>query len=103
MSAACTARRCPEARGSECHCAACHLTFGTLTLFDAHQTVDYDRRPPVICRAAESMRVSPAGLPVPAGSGGLALVRDARGTWQTPAGLAARQRSAAMGRERGRK
>lgn len=48
----CATKGCPPLReGSRvCHCAACHETFGTLTLFDAHHDVDYNRDPAVLCR-----------------------------------------------------
>jgi hypothetical protein len=80
-------RCCANVRGSECHCAACHQTFTGLGLFDAHQDVDYTRRPSVTCKPAQA----------------LGLVQDGRGTWGTPEGLKARQLSAtrlAMARTR---
>jgi hypothetical protein len=69
---------CDTPRGSECHCAACHQTFTGLGLFDAHQHVDYTRQPAVTCEPAVR----------------LGLVQDGRGTWGTPEGVKARQRSA---------
>jgi hypothetical protein len=69
---------CAAVRGSECHCAACHRTFTGMGLFDAHQDVDYGRRPAVVCR-------DPASL---------GLAQDARGTWGTPEGLKSREISA---------
>ena len=66
---------CETVRGSECHCAACHQTFTGLGLFDAHQHVDYDKRPAVTCTPPVA----------------LGLVEDARGTWGTPEGLKARE------------
>lgn len=68
----------PEPRGSECRCAVCGQTFTGLSLFDKHQTADYTRRPAVVCAPPAS----------------LGLVQNGRGTWGTPAGLKARQRSA---------
>ena len=58
-----------------CHCAACHQTFGSLEMFDAHQDWADGWDAPVVCTSAE----------------GLGLVRDHKGTWQTPEGLRARQ------------
>lgn len=63
---------------SDWGCAACGQTFGTLTMFDAHQDVDYNRRPAVACSHPEA----------------LGLVRDTWGTWQTPEGLKSRTRRA---------
>ena len=60
-------------RGSECACGRCHQTFTGMGLFDAHQDVSYTRGF-IICRPP----------------GELGLVQNARGTWGTPAGLAAR-------------
>lgn len=59
-------------------CAPCGENFGTLTLFDRHQDVDYGRVRPVVCIRPEA----------------LGMVRDARGTWQTPEGLLARSQRA---------
>ena len=67
-------------QGSECGCVLCGATFTGLTLFDAHQDVDYSRDPGIICR-------EPAAL---------GLAQDARGTWGTPEGLKARERSATL-------
>jgi hypothetical protein len=70
-----------------CHCHTCHQTFGTLSLFDAHQDwaagwASLSCRPPVA----------------------LGLVQDHNGTWQTPQGLQRRQqdrlRLVARGRHR---
>ncbi len=58
------------------HCARCHQTFSSLTLFDRHQDVDYGRQPAVLCRAPLSA---------------LGLVRDLGGTWCTPQGAVSRQ------------
>ena len=69
-----------DPRGSECGCVLCGATFTGLTLFDAHQDTDYNRHPVIVCR-------DPAAL---------GLAQDARGTWGTPAGLAARERSRTM-------
>jgi hypothetical protein len=63
-----------DPRGSECHCILCGQTFTGLGLFDAHQDVNYTRQPVIICRDPTA----------------LGLAQDARGTWGTPAGLAAR-------------
>ena len=74
-----TARDCCAAvRGSECHCARCHQTFSGLGQFDAHQDVDYTRREPVVCKPPWE----------------LGLAQSPRGTWCTPEGLKARERSA---------
>lgn len=59
-------------------CAPCANEFGTLTLFDQHQEKDYSRRPVVACK-------DPASI---------GLVQDHRGVWQTPEGLASRERAA---------
>src|SRR5215469_12294033 len=71
---------CADVRGSECHCGACHQTFTGLTLFEAHQDVNYNRAPVIKC-----------GDPRAQG-----LAQDDRGTWGTPEGLLARQRSALL-------
>ena len=71
---------CADVRGSECHCGACHQTFTGLSLFDAHQDVDHARTPPIVCRD-------------PASQG---LAQSDRGTWGTPEGLKARERSALL-------
>jgi hypothetical protein len=65
-------------QGSECLCGLCGVTFTGMGLFDAHQDVSYKRDPVIICRP-------PAGL---------GLAQNARGTWGTPAALAARERTA---------
>jgi hypothetical protein len=86
---------CARVRGAECHCGRCHQTFGTLALFDAHQDRDYSQpptRPPIICRDPATMGVNAHGDPVRAG-GVAKLAQDGRGTWHTPAGLKARERS----------
>jgi hypothetical protein len=59
-------------------CGRCEESFGTLTLFDKHQDVDYDRLQPVSCIRPET----------------LGMVRDALGTWQTPEGLISRSHRA---------
>jgi len=69
-----------DPRGSECQCVLCGATFTGLTLFDAHQDVNYKRKPPIICLAPRA----------------LGLAQDARGTWGTPEGLRARERSRTM-------
>jgi hypothetical protein len=79
-------RCCEDVHGGDCHCGLCHETFSSLTLFDAHQDVDYSRRPAVVCRA-------PAGL---------GLVRDYRSTWATPQAAISRQRRALAMAERNR-
>jgi hypothetical protein len=57
-----------------CHCHVCHQTFGTLSLFDAHQ--DWaEGWAALSCRRAQD----------------LGLVQDHNGTWQTPQGLQRRQ------------
>lgn len=66
-------------QGSEHECGQCHVVFSGLTLFDRHQTRRYNRRPAIVCASPQS----------------LGLVQNARGTWYTPDGLAAAQRSAA--------
>jgi hypothetical protein len=58
-------------------CSPCGETFGTLTLFDGHQDVDRKRRPVVRCADPRD----------------LGLVQDGHGVWQTPEGLAARERA----------
>jgi hypothetical protein len=95
----CTARGCPPVRGSHCHCAACHVTWGTLALFEAHQVTDYTKQPAVTCRPPSAITVTVTGaiLPdgtttLPDGEPVLELVTDAGGTWHTPAGLVKRQR-----------
>lgn len=69
-----------DLKPSEHQCARCGETFGSLTLFDAHQTADYSSPQPVSCATPQA----------------LGLVPDGRGTWQTPRGLIARQRAAGM-------
>ena len=66
---------CEQVRGSECHCGECHQTFTGLTLFDAHQDIDYTRRPAIHCEPPVA----------------LGLVQDGRGTWGTAEGLKARE------------
>lgn len=69
------------------HCGACHVTFGTLGLFDAHRVGHVDNR----------QCLSPYNdLPADAGPG---LVPDAYGVWQTPEGLEARVARADGARE----
>lgn len=58
-------------------CGRCRREFGNLTIFDLHHDVDYGRRPPVECK-------DPADL---------GLVKDKHDVWQTPEGLAARERA----------
>ena len=71
---------CAAVRGSECHCARCHRTFTGLTLFDAHQDVDHARPHADVIQCRD-----PASL---------GLAQSDRGTWGTPEGLRARERSA---------
>jgi hypothetical protein len=66
-----------------CHCARCHQTFGSLGLFDSHQSVDYSRRFPVLCAQNDGLLA-------------LGLVRDNRGVWLTPEALVKRAKSAAQ-------
>lgn len=68
---------CELVQGGECHCAACHVTFSNLTLFDRHQVVSYKRRT-IRCKSPSK----------------LGLVQNDRGTWYTPEGLAKAQLSA---------
>jgi hypothetical protein len=63
-------------------CHPCGENFGTLTLFDWHQGVDYNRPVAVSCLSIN--KIVEAGL-----------VRDARGVWQTPEGLLKRAALAA--------
>jgi hypothetical protein len=63
---------CKQPAGRACHCAACHHTFGSLRLFDAHHDVDYQRPGNAIrCRSPWT----------------LGLARDPWGTWRTPEGV----------------
>lgn len=62
---------CPEPRGAQCHCGACHQTFSGLGLFDQHQDVNYTQRPAVRCYAPRY----------------LGLVQNAEGVWHTREGL----------------
>lgn len=94
MSAACAALGCANLTGTDCHCARCHQTFGGMGLFDAHQDVDHDREPPVICRDPSGIRVDITGRVVRSGT--LSLVQDERGVWQSPAGMSRRQRTTAQ-------
>jgi hypothetical protein len=64
-------------------CAACGHQFGSLAQFDAHQAVDYSQRRAVTCTEPSI----------------LGLVRDVNGVWQTPEGLANRERTAERLRE----
>ena len=72
----CAQAGCPPipAKATTCHCGACHRTFGTLTLFDAHQEWS-EGWADLTCMDPE----------------GLGMVQDHRGTWQTPQGLQRRQ------------
>jgi hypothetical protein len=58
---------------TSCHCHGCHQTFGTLTLFDAHQNWAAGWAS-LSCRSPQD----------------LGLVADHNGTWHTPEGLRAR-------------
>jgi hypothetical protein len=60
-------------QGNEHECGQCRAVFSGLGLFEAHQDVDYRRKPVIICAPVQ----------------GLGLVQNARGTWCTPEGLAA--------------
>ena len=62
-------------------CGLCGAAFGTLTSFDGHQDIAYDRAPVIICREPAAM----------------GLVADRDGTWQTPEGLLGRERSRQRG------
>jgi hypothetical protein len=61
------------------HCGACHRSFLSLTAFDAHQDVDYSRRPAVECRDPASLGMTPGGT----------------GVWGTPEGHARREATSA--------
>jgi hypothetical protein len=70
----CAEAGCKEMRGTTCHCAGCHNTFGSLKLFDGHQSVTYGKTVGrVVCKD-------------PAKQG---FVLDAWGTWRTPENLVA--------------
>lgn len=75
--------RIGEIHGTANGCAACGHQFGALKQFDAHQDVDYERDPVLICQLPQE----------------LGLVQDDNGVWQTEAGLAfrAKQRAAWAG------
>ena len=66
---------CPPLRegGKACHCGACHRTFASLALFDAHQETDYKGGSGVSCKSPEA----------------LGLVQAPNGTWWTPDTLTA--------------
>lgn len=51
------------------HCGACHQTFASLSLFDDHQTVNYQGKPAVHCKSPVRMRLVDRG-----------------GVWYTPEG-----------------
>ena len=72
----CRPARVPEPEYAFYGCGACCCMFGTLASFDEHQAVRCDCQPVITCR-------------VPAALG---LIRDDHGVWQTPGGLAARER-----------
>jgi hypothetical protein len=77
--ASCAQEGCPPIApfATICHCHTCHQSFGTLTLFDAHQ--DWAAGwASLSCRSPQD----------------LSLVRDHNGTWQTPEGLRARSQRA---------
>jgi len=61
--------------GSQSGCAACGEVFATLTDFDKHHDVDYNRTPAVVCK--------------PPATVGLEL---SNGAWGTPEGNATRAR-----------
>lgn len=72
------------------HCGACHVTFGTLSLFDVHRVGHVDNR----------QCIRPPFLPNPADKRQrLRLAQDAHGVWQTLAGLEARVARADGARE----
>jgi hypothetical protein len=83
----CAEAGCPTVQpfATACHCHACHVTFGTLTLFDAHQdwTAGWAS---LSCRSPLT----------------LGLVADHNGTWQTPEGLRARTQAGVRLNERWR-
>ncbi len=91
-----------ELRGSENECSLCGAVFAGLELFDVHQDVDYDRPhgKQIICLRPEDLRMDKTGKhPVPVSSERASeqtLIQDDRGTWNTPAGLKNRQRSASQ-------
>ncbi len=63
-------------------CSPCGEVFGTLTLFDWHQVIDYSTRPAVSCLGVNKIVDS-------------GLVRDGKGVWQTPEGLLKRAKLSA--------
>jgi hypothetical protein len=72
-----------EIHGKANGCAACGHQFGSVGMFDAHQDVDYTQPRAVTCREPFT----------------LGLVQDVNGVWQTPEGLANRERAGARLRE----
>jgi hypothetical protein len=89
----CAQQGCRTPRPGELHCGLCHVTVGTLALFDAHQDVDYSRPRgrQVVCRDPAAMRVTDTGKLAPAGrQDALRLVQGPGGTWHTPQGLQSR-------------
>jgi hypothetical protein len=87
VSLSCAQNGCPRILpgATSCHCHACHQTFGTLTLFDAHQ--DWSAGWAALsCRSPQD----------------LGLVQDHNGTWQTPQGLQRRQQDRLRLVQRGR-
>jgi hypothetical protein len=79
----CANRGCQEPTGAQCHCAACHQTFGTLGLFEAHQGDGRAGPPWVPCSTPEA----------------LGLLLDGKGIWQTEEGLISRARASVRLRE----
>lgn len=71
----CHARGCPPLKENSrvCHCAGCHRTFSSLTLFDSHQDWSQGWSSGVACKAP----------------GELGLVRAANGVWWIPESLTA--------------
>lgn len=82
--------RIGEIHGAANGCASCGHQFASLEKFDAHQNIDYERDPVLICHWPTD----------------LGLVQDDRGVWQTPEGLARQEadrvRLAAMSASRQR-
>lgn len=75
--------RIGEIHGTANGCASCGHQFAALAQFDAHQDIDYDRDPVLICHWPTD----------------LGLVQDDRGVWQTPEGLVRREANRVRGLE----
>lgn len=85
----------PDPTGTQCQCGQCGQVFATLSLFDAHQDVDY-RRPHaqvVRCRDGAEIRVNARSEVVRGGPLPLVLVN---GVWYTEGGVRARARRLAV-------